>query len=388
MSWQWVEAAFKHAPGAANGRALAVLVYLAHRSIARDVSVPVEVKMSNEELASVINGDGEKIAERTVAGLIKDKIIGRRKLGEDKSGRPIYAHRGCPTTYILPVWPAPPDCSCQLCRTSPTMRGTEHRPNGGAAPTEESPPTLGGHSNESPPILGGQTDGKPPQNGGPKSEKAPPSWGALTELANRAKQTVQAPASQTRTPTDGSAPTEAWQIIADALPEATPDEITKVQSALNNGRFGKVPGLGLLKTYAREGVKLQQVLVEVRETRSEELAEEIKQIRADNPKCPHGEPGGNQPHPTTGTPLCPQCRRGDTKPTPDRTDHAGDYQRLYVAATGHPADGQLLIKVANQISILRRKGVSDKHIADATTLAALHGTDLVTQLRENAHASR
>lgn len=240
--------------------------------------------------------------------------------------------------------------------TSPGFRGTEDKEEKeeqvGVAPASQAN-DVGTHAGKRTPLNGAL------------SEKAPPTWGAKPK-----------------------APTEAWQIIADALPEATPDEITKVQSALNNGYFGKVPGLGLLKTYAREGVKLQQVLAAVRETRTAELAEEIKQIRADSPKCPHGEPGGNQPHPTTGTPLCPQCRRGDTKPTPDRTDHAGDYQRLYAAATGHPADGQLLIKVANQISTLRRKGVIDKHIADAAALAALRGTDLMTQLRENAHANR
>jgi hypothetical protein len=152
-----------------------------------------------------------------------------------------------------------------------------------------------------------------------------------------------------------------------------------------------VPGPGLLRIYAREG-QLKQVLAEIRQagkaTAAEELKAKLEEIRRSGTKCPHGAPGGQEPHPTKGFPLCPQCRRGDTKPPPATPDHPGDYQRLYKAATGQPADGQLLIKIANQISLLRRKGVSDKNIADAATLAALRGTDLITQLRENAHANR
>ena len=39
-----------------------------------------------------------------------------------------------------------------------------------------------------------------------------------------------------------------------------------------------------------------------------DLAAAVAQLRQ-QPPCPHGYDGGDQPHPTTGTPLCPMCRR-------------------------------------------------------------------------------
>ena len=42
--------------------------------------------------------------------------------------------------------------------------------------------------------------------------------------------------------------------------------------------------------------------------RKRSVADAIAAARA-SPPCKHGDPGGDQPHPASGQPLCPQCRR-------------------------------------------------------------------------------
>jgi hypothetical protein len=64
---------------------------------------------------------------------------------------------------------------------------------------------------------------------------------------------------------------------------------------------------GLLTKIGRDG-ELTTKLDEARAARRQKRAEaDLKAIRA-GPKCVHGEGGGASPHPTSGLPVCPQCR--------------------------------------------------------------------------------
>ncbi len=65
---------------------------------------------------------------------------------------------------------------------------------------------------------------------------------------------------------------------------------------------------GLVNALAR-GPDLAGMLAEQRDrTGRGDTATAIVKLRKGSP-CEHGEPGGASPHPTTGQPLCPLCRR-------------------------------------------------------------------------------
>jgi hypothetical protein len=56
--------------------------------------------------------------------------------------------------------------------------------------------------------------------------------------------------------------------------------------------------------------------------RSQRLAQALE-VLATMPECPHGQPGGDRPHPGNGVAMCPQCRVGapaDAGPSLDEID--------------------------------------------------------------------
>ena len=95
------------------------------------------------------------------------------------------------------------------------------------------------------------------------------------------------------------------QIIT-AATGATPAEAAAIARRIANERQPRsLPGL--LRRMATDG-DLPQLLTEhraavIRASVSDAIAEARR-----GPKCDHGEPGGNALHPTSGEPLCPQCR--------------------------------------------------------------------------------
>jgi hypothetical protein len=66
---------------------------------------------------------------------------------------------------------------------------------------------------------------------------------------------------------------------------------------------------GLLRTIAKAG-ELGELLREVRAADAKTEAKAAIAAARDGPECPHGQPGGESLHPTTGRPLCALCREG------------------------------------------------------------------------------
>lgn len=186
-------------------------------------------------------------------------------------------------------------------------------------------------------------------------------------------------------------PLEAHQVISDGLYEAgeqpTAAEVRAVHSALVKGRFGAAPGLPLLRRFAAEGSKLPLVLTEVRAATKQARADEIARLRKQGAECPHRTPGGAEPHPTTGQPLCPECRAGVPAPAVIDLDPQAEYVRAWNAAHVGEIPWNLRSKIIRQIEHLRSRHAPEADIVALAIAAATHGTDLHTHVRSLADAS-
>lgn len=63
---------------------------------------------------------------------------------------------------------------------------------------------------------------------------------------------------------------------------------------------------------ARPSDALAAAWIQERQRRAEAWA----RLRGERPECPHGDPGGHQPHPVTGRLTCPLCRRSSVRAPP------------------------------------------------------------------------
>ncbi len=97
----------------------------------------------------------------------------------------------------------------------------------------------------------------------------------------------------------------AEQIVIEAT-GATAEEATAIARRVENERKPRnLPGL--LRRMAADG-DLAQFLTDQRAaTTRARNASAIAKAR-EGPQCEHGEAGGANPHPSSGEPLCPQCR--------------------------------------------------------------------------------
>lgn len=99
--------------------------------------------------------------------------------------------------------------------------------------------------------------------------------------------------------------TSAEQVVAQAT-GATPSEAAAVAKRVESERAPRSL-VGLLRRMAADG-DLADLLTEHRAAEiKSRVAAEIAEARR-GPECTHGVPGGEQPHPTSRQPLCPQCR--------------------------------------------------------------------------------
>lgn len=122
-------------------------------------------------------------------------------------------------------------------------------------------------------------------------------------------------------PGDGhvsTAPTKSTTAAAElAVMEstgATHDEATAIVTRIRNERNPRSIA-GLVRRMAQDG-DLRELLTEHRGAkRKTEVADAIALARR-GPACPDGEQGGMAPHPVTGEPLCPKCRRRARLPRP------------------------------------------------------------------------
>lgn len=121
--------------------------------------------------------------------------------------------------------------------------------------------------------------------------------GGSTRRTGHPNQTVTNVQSSGRTPE---------RTVADAT-DATQDETTDLIEQIRAGNPG-IRDLGAyVATLAANG-DLGQHLTQIRdERRRADTRAALDEARA-KPPCIHGEPGGTEPHPTSGEPLCALCR--------------------------------------------------------------------------------
>lgn len=87
----------------------------------------------------------------------------------------------------------------------------------------------------------------------------------------------------------------------------TDDEARAVAERINRDRKPKNLA-ALVRTIATAG-DLPDFLDALRADTTRADAAVVIAAARDGPPCPHGDPGGDQPHPESGQPLCPKCRR-------------------------------------------------------------------------------
>lgn len=97
----------------------------------------------------------------------------------------------------------------------------------------------------------------------------------------------------------------ARRIVRQAT-DCTEEEAKTIVAKVRERKPRSLPAL--LRTMARDG-DLHTALNEIRAVkRKASVAAELERIR-DGPACEHGQRGGESPHPTSGEPVCAQCRR-------------------------------------------------------------------------------
>lgn len=176
------------------------------------------------------------------------------KIGAD--GRKVYSWRGRSTTYQVPRFPE---------RDVPTReKGRTDRP------------PFDGERVDKETVL---SDGK--------------GWTTSPERVDRLS-----------TPSPQHLLKEQEQPRARTLNGATPGEHAAVLAEIRRRKPGATEAL-TRHCLREDGPK---ILAEIRANgqRAEAVAA-IAELRT-RPPCEHGEPGGNQPHPTSGQPLCALCR--------------------------------------------------------------------------------
>lgn len=102
--------------------------------------------------------------------------------------------------------------------------------------------------------------------------------------------------------------------IVCAATDATPAEAEAVANRVRNERQPRSL-VGLLRRMANDG-DLTALLGEHRAASRRGQIDEWFSWARRQPPCPHQQPGGNLPHPTTGKPTCVGCRRTAALPQP------------------------------------------------------------------------
>jgi hypothetical protein len=83
-----------------------------------------------------------------------------------------------------------------------------------------------------------------------------------------------------------------------------------------------------------------------------EIAAELARLRTTQPDCEHGTAAGKTPHPVSGEPLCPHCRRGIPAPREEiRQPTDGSNRVVDAYRAGWESEGHELIEMATLMSI-------------------------------------
>lgn len=356
----------------------------------------------------------------------------REQLGVDRKGKPVFAYRGKAAVYAIPAMCPLGDHDPDRC--FPTKARTVVRPFSddktpeGEPDTDESPdegPAIDEESPDEGPAFDPPAPEESPDGGPGISEKgrtvvreSPDGGPALTviEPSNFNPQTpttANPPIPKPRTTDDVIAwsvannPSPARtatnpphvgrqkplfaktdvkisdreQVILDWLrendyPEATPADAKAVDKKARKMWPGK--NVGYLRGVAANS-GFENLYRKVREERAEKVADQIRHLEATKPACAHGTPAGNEPHPTHGTMLCPQCRAGippkpDEPTTPAPVAAAIDaFRREY---GGYLATYDLII-VTQQIAALHAAGATEQQLVTVAATAAKTGAGVL-----------
>ncbi len=197
--------------------------------------------------------------------LAKRGLEVRVPLSKDSKGRVVYAVHGRQTTYRLPGFPRRDGDAW------PSPYG-----DGGALPPDGEPSPYG--------------DGQaPPPDGQPSPPDGQPSpYPSVSR---------QSPNSNAREPR---------HIVMDNT-DAKSSEADAVVARISNEV--KPRSLGGFLTHLAKSGELQQWVAEARAAGVKADLAEANARRQAKPECGHGVAGGDQLHPTSGEPWCPQCRR-------------------------------------------------------------------------------
>ncbi|HCU50401.1 MAG TPA: hypothetical protein DGG94_11485 [Micromonosporaceae bacterium] len=131
---------------------------------------------------------------------------------------------------------------------------------------------------------------------------------APKQVASSKEQVAGGKSADARAPTATRAQlARATRLIVDAN-AVTPELAAQVALAIDRERKPRnLPGL--VRTLAESDDLGEWFEKAEKAINSEAVTAAIGRARA-SPRCPHGEPGGDHPHPTSNKPLCPLCRLG------------------------------------------------------------------------------
>lgn len=100
---------------------------------------------------------------------------------------------------------------------------------------------------------------------------------------------------------------QAVRLIVEATgttPELAAYAVTAVHEAKNPRNLA-----GLIRTLIRDG-EIHQWLDRGQKALERDQTKAAQADARASPPCPHGQPGGDQPHPISRKPFCPMCRKG------------------------------------------------------------------------------
>ncbi len=190
----------------------------------------------------------------------------RVPLGLDGRGRPFYAVHGRQTTYQLPAFPG--------------AKGDAQPSANADAQAQEG-------------------DGSPSANG----DVSPSTGDVLPSIADA--QASPYPSTPLMSPNSNARVREPKHIVmehTDAKPLEAEAVLLRITNEINPRSLG-----GFVVHLVRQG-EIQKWVDEARAAATKAELKAINEARQRARPCPHGEPGGDQLHPTSGEPWCIRCR--------------------------------------------------------------------------------
>jgi hypothetical protein len=182
-------------------------------------------------------------------------------------------------------------------------------------------------------------------------------------------------------------PPEAIQIVLDNLrraehPDVTIEDAKAVHRAVVRQYGAKVTPRYLRTMAGNTG--FAGYYADVKAARGEAVAKELTRLREAEPECEHGTAAGHAAHPTTGRPLCPQCRAGqpavadDQAPTPAVVVATLDAYRTAYLVTHQRAPGaELLVALTQQAAGLHARGAAAEDLTQLAQRAGAAGIGLL-----------